>query len=53
MSRLEWRQAWVDELIAAGMLRDTAIYLFNVCYGNQEIDLDCDPRQAAQTFIVH
>lgn len=52
MSQSEWRQAWVNELVAGGMLRDTAAYIFHVCYGNQEIDPACDPCDAAQAFIL-
>jgi hypothetical protein len=51
MSKDEWRKAWIDTLVEAGIFLDTAEDAFDVCYANQEIDLGSDPQQAASAFI--
>jgi hypothetical protein len=51
MSKDEWRKAWIDTLVEAGIFLDTAEDTFDVCYVNQNIDLTSDPVFAASAFI--
>jgi hypothetical protein len=51
MLRDEWRKAWIDTLVEAGIFLDTAEDTFDVCYASQSIDLTSDPVFAASAFI--
>lgn len=51
MSTGEWRERWVNTLIKAGISPVAAEAAFEVCYGNQELDLTENPENIARTFI--
>lgn len=51
MQSEEWRKAWINTLVDWGIYLEEAEKAYDICYGNQKIDLASDPHVAASAFL--